>query len=168
MKDTVQLNNNLVEINEKVFLQKSLTLSEFQNEKEGKEYDACRFKLNGENIICRSSKVTPKKVGQFVTFWKRNKEGETTPFDENDPIDFYFVICKDEKNFGQFVFPIFELIKRGIVSTKTKTGKRGFRVYPKWCEVTSKQAIKTQEWQLNFFAEIDDSIEREEIYEKYF
>ena len=168
MKDTEQLNDNLEEIREKIFTQKSLTLSDFHKEKEGKEYDACRFRLNGKNIICRTSKVTPKKVGQFVTFWKRNNEGETTSFDENDSIDFYLVICKDEKHFGQFIFPIPELIRRGIVSTKTSKGKRGFRVYPKWSKVISKQAIKTQEWQLHFFTEIDDRINIDNVYKKYF
>ena len=150
------MNEKLININKRAFLNCSLKVTNFQKEKEGLEYDACRFNLNGKKIICRSAKVTPKKVGQFVTFWKRNGEGDTTAFDESDQIDFYIVLCEDNNRTGQFIFPIYELICKGIVSSENKEGKRGFRVYPKWSEVVSKQAFKTQQWQLNYFTEFGD------------
>ncbi len=130
-------------------------ISKMNKELEGTEYDACQFELNGMKIISRSSKITPKKVGQFVTFWKRNKKGITEPFSEIDRIDFYVINVKTENNFGQFVFPKYELINKGIISTEKKDGKRGFRVYPKWDNAENKQAKKTQEWQLKYFYEID-------------
>ena len=68
------MNSNLKKIDREIYAQCSLQISDLKKEPEGKEYDACQFKLNGMNIICRSSKVTPKKIGQFVTFWKRNNE----------------------------------------------------------------------------------------------
>ena len=51
---------------------------------ESAEYGACSFKLNGKTIQFRVSKITPTKTGQFVTIWKRNKEGITEPFDNAD------------------------------------------------------------------------------------
>ncbi|WP_299064290.1 MepB family protein [uncultured Polaribacter sp.] len=163
------MNSNLNKIKTEIYNNCSLEISDFIKELEGKEYDACQFELNGMKIICRSSKITPKKIGQFVTFWRRNKEGITEPFNENDKIDFYVINVSSENNFGQFVFPKSELINKGIISTKIKDGKRGFRVYPKWDRAENKQAKKTQKWQLNYFYEINkltDLIKVSELYEK--
>jgi hypothetical protein len=38
-----------------------------------------------------------------------------------------------------------------IISTHLKEGKRGMRVYPPWDLPSSKQAKKTQQWQLPYF-----------------
>ena len=149
------MNRNLSEIKTKIYDKVDFQISEMSNELEGKEYDACRFELNGMKIISRSSKITPKKIGQFVTFWKRNKKGITEPYNKADQIDFYVINVKTENNFGQFVFPKSELINKGIISTERKDGKRGFRVYPKWDIAENKQAIKTQEWQLKYCYEIN-------------
>ena len=148
------MNNNLTEVKTKIYDKLSLNISNFNNESEGKQYDACQFELNRFKIICRSSKITPKKVGQFVTFWKRNKDGITEPHCETDPFDFYIINVKADNKLGQFVFPKAELIKNGIISTNTNDGKRGFRIYPKWDKARNKQAIKTQNWQLEYFYEI--------------
>lgn len=136
-------------------------------EQEGKEYQACNFQLNNYSIICRTAKVTPKKAGQFVTFWKRDAEGITTPFDENDTFDFYVINVKDTYGMGQFVIPKAVLMEKGIISTSKKEGKRGFRVYPSWIKVSSKQAIKTQKWQLNYFMIIDPTLNIETVKERY-
>ena len=56
------------------------------------------------------------------------------------------------KKKGVFKFSKEVLIKHGIVSTEKKDGKRGFRVYPIWDKTTSKQAIKAQIWQLEYFS----------------
>ena len=157
MNKTEILNRNLIEMKKKIYDKVDFQISKMNNELEGTEYDACQFELNGMKIISRSSKITPKKVGQFVTFWKRNKNGITEPFSETDRIDFYVINVKIENNFGQFVFPKSELINIGIISTAKKDGKRGFRVYPKWDNAENKQAKKTQEWQLKYFYEINNS-----------
>ncbi len=148
-------NKKLIEIKNKIYDKIDFKISKMVNELEGMKYDACRFELNEMKIICRSSKITPKKVGQFVTFWKRNKKGVTEPFNETDRIDFYVINVKSENHFGQFVFPKSELLNKGIISTEKKEGKRGFRVYPEWDKAKNKQAKKTQEWQLNYFYEIN-------------
>ncbi|EDM43021.1 hypothetical protein SCB49_12389 [unidentified eubacterium SCB49] len=130
----------------------------FSTEKESTEYHACQFKLDDLQIISRSSKITPKKVGQFVTFWKRNENGPIAPFDATDIIDFFIINVTANDKLGQFVFPKSILIKKGILSTATKEGKRGFRVYPAWDIATSKQAIRTQKWQLEYFYELNEQI----------
>ncbi|MFK7899730.1 MAG: MepB family protein [Cyclobacteriaceae bacterium] len=76
-------NKNLAEIISKIYDKCSLKISKINNEPEGIEYDACQFELNEMKIICRSSKITAKKNGQFLTFWKRNEEGITTPILRN-------------------------------------------------------------------------------------
>ena len=161
------LNQNLIEIKAKIYDRVNFRISKINNEFEGIAYDACQFELNGMKIICRSSKITPKKNGQFVTFWKRNEEGVTEPFSEFDQIDFYVINVKSKTNFGQFVFPKSELIDKGILSTKKKDGKRGFRVYPKWDKAQNKQAKKTQKWQLNYFYEINNLTDLSFVKELY-
>src|SRR5690606_25179870 len=151
------MNTNLNQIKTEVYDKCALKITEFGSEMESKEYDACRFKLNGMNIISRTAKITTKKVGQFVTFWKRNGNGPIEPFEENDQIDFYAVNVRTKNEFGQFVFPKSMLIKKGIMSTEKKEGKRAFRVYPSWENANNKQAERTQKWQLDYFYEINST-----------
>lgn len=125
-------------------------------EKESSEYSACSFQVNGLFVIGRSSKITPKKAGQFVTFWKRKGNGPIQPFEISDNIDFFVVNTRKDDLFGQFVFPKKELLSQGIISNPSKEGKRGFRVYPPWDRTTNKQAQKTQKWQLKYFLSINE------------
>ncbi|WP_338378933.1 MepB family protein [uncultured Flavobacterium sp.] len=162
-----QMDKNLNQIKSEIYDKCSLKISDFKTEMESKEYNACRFQLNGLNILSRNAKITPKKVGQFVTFWKRNGNGPIEPFNENDRIDFYTVNVRTENEFGQFVFPKSTLVKKGIMSTEKKEGKRGFRVYPKWDVAKNKQAERTQKWQLNYFYEINDSTDLQKVTELY-
>jgi len=161
------LNKNLIEVKTKIYDKLSLNISNVNNKLEGTEYDACQFELNGMKMISRSSKITPKKVGQFVTFWKRNQNGETEPYSENDQFDFYIINAKSGDHFGQFVFPKSELIKKNFITTEKKDGKRGFRVYPVWDKTLNKQAEKTQKWQLNYFYEIDKTTDLKKVNELY-
>ncbi|WP_202702916.1 MepB family protein [Flavobacterium sp. UGB4466] len=125
-----------------------------QPEAESNEYDAYRFRLNQKNICYRKAKITPTKTGQFVTLWKRNTAGIIAPFDFTDAIDFVIVSVRKSELYGQFVFPKSVLLEKGIFTTSKKEGKRATRVYPPWDETTSKQAQKTQQWQLNYFYSI--------------
>lgn len=133
-----------------------LEVANVKFDEESKEYKACRFDLNGLKVISRYAKITPKKVGQFVTFWKRNANRIIEPFNEEDKIDFYLVNVHAQDKFGQFIFPKAILIEKGIISTSKKEGKRGFRVYPSWDIPAAKQALKTQKWQLNYFFDINN------------
>lgn len=131
---------------------------EFSNPKlnpESKEYAACSFELNGKNIQHRVSKITPTKIGQFVTIWKRNQDGITEPFDVSDKIDFIIITSRSGNNLGQFIFPKQVLADKGIITQNGKSGKRGIRVYPPWDIPNNKQAEKTKSWQVNYFIKIE-------------
>jgi len=129
----------------------SLELTNFILNEESQEYFACSYLLNEKRVISRTAKMTLKKIGQFVVLWKRIDKGPIKPYHSFDAIDFVVVNVKDENNFGQFIFPKAELIKQGVFSTDLKEGKRAIRVYAPWVRVKSKQAIKTQLWQLKYF-----------------
>lgn len=120
-------------------------------EEESKEYLAYNFESEKLKFKFRKAKITPKKVGQFLTLWKRNSKQETEPFTASDNIDFYIILTQDNAHYGYFIFPKDELIKRQILSTELKEGKRGFRVYPTWVKTQNKQATKTQIWQTHYF-----------------
>lgn len=149
---------HLAKAKELIYDSYGFEFSNFQESEESAEYEACTFQLNTLQIISRTAKITPKKVGQFVTIWKRNSAGITTPFHELDVFDFIVINIQKEKEFGQFVFPKSVLVQKRIVATEVKDGKCGIRVYPPWDSPTSKQAIKTQTWQLNYFLPITTSI----------
>ena len=125
-----------------------------QIESESAEYGACTFILNGLSICFRVAKITPTKIGQFVTLWKRTGKSPIQPFDLSDSIDFVVVSVRKGDLFGQFVFPKLALCEKGIVSKNAQGGKRAFRVYPPWDNTISPQAQKTQKWQLEYFLEI--------------
>ncbi|MFG1526227.1 MepB family protein [Halobacteriovorax sp. ZH2_bin.1] len=118
---------------------------------EAQEYNGCSYTYEGKHYIQRCSKVTPKKVGQFVTLWKRDSGGKTIPYHSKDSLDYVVIICDTESEQGYFLFPKDALVKKGILSSAGKEGKRGFRLYPKWDQPTSKQAISSQKWQLDYF-----------------
>ncbi|AWW33013.1 MepB family protein [Echinicola strongylocentroti] len=160
-------NQHLLDVNNAIYDKLSFDISHLNSELEGSAYDACQFELNGKKIISRSSKITPKKAGQFVTFWKRNQNGFTEPFSENDQFDFYVINVKAGERFGQFVFPKSELIKKGYIISKSKAGKRGFRVYPIWDEVQNSQAKRTQQWQLGYFYEINKTTDLDKVSKLY-
>lgn len=50
------------------------TCSEIIQNSESHEYYAYNFLLNGKSIIFRIAKITPTKIGQFVTLWIRSEK----------------------------------------------------------------------------------------------
>lgn len=144
----------LAETKELLFDKCGFEISNIEIEKESSEYCAHRFEINNKKVLFRQAKITPTKMGQFVTIWKRNKEKNVIePFEVSDEIDLFVINVKIEFRFGQFIFPKSILIEKGIVTNK-KEGKRAIRVYPIWDLTDSKQAQKTQKWQLDYFLEI--------------
>ena len=124
-------------------------------EPESKEYSACRFVISNKQAHFRVAKITPTKIGQFVTLWKRSTNGPIAPYDQSDTIDFFIVSVYSGNHFGQFVFPKSALLKQGILSKNGIGGKRAIRVYSPWDKTESKQATETQTWQLNYFLNLD-------------
>jgi len=155
MENNKQLISELLAIKELVYDTCNYKFTNLVNDSESAEYEACSFKLHSFRIIHRLSKITPTKIGQFVTIWKRNDKGITAPFDVLDNFDFIIITSKSEENLGQFVFPKSALLEKGIISNNNSSGKRGIRVYPPWDIPTSKQALKTQNWQIKYFYSID-------------
>lgn len=146
----------------------------FEVESESKDYGSLEFKLGKQLIKFRVGKITPVKIGQFVTLWKRGKEGIIQPFDLDDPIDLFVISVRDKDQFGQFVFPKRVLYEKGIISKNGKGGKRAIRIYPPWDNPNSKQARKSQKWQSEYFYEIDSErdidvlrVQRHFQYEKH-
>ncbi len=151
--------NYLSVVKELVYDKCGFELTDLKQNFESVEYGACSFILNGNTIQQRVSKITPKKTGQFVAIWKRNKDGITEPFDFTDDMDFIIITSKSGENLGQFIFPKLVLADKGIITQNGKEGKRGIRVYPPWDIPTNKQAEKTKIWQAKYFLTIkkDDS-----------
>lgn len=147
---------DLLLIQRHIFDSCGLEYSTPQKEAESAEYDAYYFKVNGLAIRYRKAKITPTKIGQFVTFWKREDDGPIQPYGIEDKVDFLLVSVRKSKNFGVFVFSRAILISQGIISTKKNEGKRAFRVYPPWDIPTSQQALKTQKWQQEYFWEVGE------------
>jgi len=132
----------------------NLIFKELAMESESREYGACTFEINNKIVKFRTAKITPTKIGQFVTFWKRIGSGPIMPFDLKDPIDLFVVSVRHANHFGQFVFPKLVLYEKGFISKEGIGGKRAMRVYPPWDITDSNQAKKTQAWQLQYFFEI--------------
>lgn len=125
------------------------------SESESIEYGACRFGINGHNTVFRVAKITPTKIGQFVTIWKRpTVRGEIAPLDVSDGVTFVIISVSDEIHRGQFIFDREILVAKDIMSRDGKGGKRGIRVYPPWTNPVAKAALKTQQWQLQYFLPI--------------
>ena len=162
------LTSELLQVKELVYDKCNFEFSNLVIDSESEEYQACSFQLNSIEFIHRFSKITPTKIGQFVTIWKRNDKGITAPFDFSDNFDFIIITSKSDKNLGQFVFPKAVLLEKGIISKNNISGKRGIRVYPPWYIPTSKQAEKTQLWQTKYFYSINKDTFDIELVKKLF
>jgi hypothetical protein len=149
------LRKELDDLKELVYDKCGFIFSSLKLNNESIAYGACTFELNGRKIEYRRSKITPTKVGQFVTVWKRNEKEITVPLDYSDNFDFIVITSKSGDKMGQFIFPKSVLLEKGIISRNGNGGKRGIRVYPLWDVVTNRQAKQTRSWQAAYFFSID-------------
>jgi hypothetical protein len=156
MSITQTIHNDLLSLQNRVFDKHGFKYTTPLMEEESKEYAAYLFELNSLAVRFRVSKITPTKVGQFVTIWKRKGNGPIEPFDITDKLDIVIISARTETHFGHFVFPKAVLCKQGIITVNDKEGKRAMRVYPPWDIATNKQAQKTQKWQLNYFIDLSN------------
>lgn len=137
-----------------IYKKNNISISDLKRENESAEYFACDAIFERKTAKFRIAKITPKKIGQFVTLWKRENNGPIEPFDALDNIDFVIVAVQDGEKIGQFIFPKSILITKGIFTDK-KEGKRAIRVYPSWDIPVNPQAIRTQKWQLQYFQKLN-------------
>ena len=162
-KNATTIHNDLLLAKEHLYDKFGFECSLLEKAKESADYGAYSFTLNQKSILFRTAKITPTKIGQFVTLWKRIDKGPIQPYYFTDAIDLIVISVRKENRVGQFVFPKSVLCEKGIISTTNKEGKRAIRVYPPWDKELNKQAQKTQQWQLDYFLEIpeDKPIDRE-------
>lgn len=147
---------DLLLVDERVYKPSGLILENLKIEDESAEYGAAEFSIKNHSIKFRMGKITPTKVGQFITFWKRMGKGPILPYDFNDSFDFLVVLARAENEFGQFIFPKTVLCEKGLVSCNGKGGKRALRIYPPWDKAENSQAKKTQAWQLQYFIKFSE------------
>lgn len=148
------IHHDLITTKELIYEPCKFQLSNPSIEYESIEYGAYEFKLNELLIKFRIAKITPTKTGQFVTLWKRIGNSPICPYDLSDPIDFYVISARKDDYFGQFVFHKSVLAEQNVLSKNGENGKRAIRIYPPWDKVTSKQAEKTQNWQVKYFLNV--------------
>lgn len=152
-----QLHPDLQTIWQEVFCPGNFLCSQPQKEAESAEYAAAGFTLNGKAIRFRVAKITPTKLGQFVTLWKRIGAGPIQPFDAEDRLDFVLIATRHAEHFGLFIFPMAVLLQQDIVMQNGLGGKRAIRVYPPWYQTVSRQTQRTQAWQLAYFLNLSDT-----------
>lgn len=132
-----------------------LTVTSVQEEKQNAKYGAGTFKLSSKTIRFRVAHTTPTKIGQFVAFWEKDENNKNQPFLYEEAPDLLVITTfKNETEFGQFIFPKDVLLKQSILMSHSTKGKMAIRVYPSWDHPSSKQAMKTQEWQLPYFIDM--------------
>ena len=137
---------------EKLFNPAGYTVEDVEREVEGAEYEALKFMSNGQTVLYRKAKTTPKKIGHFVTIWKRETpSSEIAPFDLNDGVDWVIISVNNDNNFGVFIFSAHLLAKKDVFSKSIEGGKRGIRVYAPWTTPTAAQAKRTKKWQTENF-----------------
>lgn len=116
------------------------------------EYGAAMAGVGSATVRFRVGKLTPTKAGLFVALWRRAAAGSAEPFPVEE-VDALVIAVREGVRFGAFVFSKAVLVERGIVSVDGVGGKRGFRIYPPWSAVTSRQAERSQSWQCDSFLE---------------
>lgn len=153
--------NILKHINEIIYEPHQFTISSIKQEAQNAEYAAGLFTLSSQSTIktarFRVARQTPTKVGQFVTFWEKNSKGINQPFQYDSSPDLLVVTTfKDNHIFGQFVFPKKVLLRHHILQSHAMKGKMGMRIYPSWDKPKNNTALKTQDWQLDYFFMVSD------------
>ena len=164
------MNNNYVSIsflNEIPLFDYEFFLINYEFEQWNQEYEAFNFEFNGVEFKSRLAKKTPKKVGYFVAFWRKNEINKNRPFNFNESKDKLIINILDGSKKGQFVFPKDLLVKKGIISSKKYKGKMAIRVYPSWEQNLNKTAVSTQKWQIPYFLDFSKGFDEEKIKELY-
>ncbi|GAK08188.1 MepB family protein [Geomicrobium sp. JCM 19038] len=144
-------------VNKLVYEPNQFTVKAIQEEVHNKKYGAGTFHLMSKTVRFRVAHQTPTKIGQFVSLWEKDTDGKNRPYSyEASPDLIVITTFRNERQFGQFIFPKEVLFKRGILHSPSTKGKMAMRVYPCWDEPNNKQAISTQNWQLPYFIDMSN------------
>ncbi|TKH12676.1 mep operon protein MepB, partial [Bacillus wiedmannii] len=85
--DTIRNLNNLV------YKPNNLMITNLIEEKQNAEYVGCLFHLNKKTIRFRVSKITPNKIGQFVSFWEKDTNMQNQAFSYHAAPDLLVITC---------------------------------------------------------------------------
>ncbi len=141
-------------VNKMIYEPNDLPVKSVQEEKQNSKYGAGTFRLSSRTVRFRVANITPTKVGQFVAFWEKDENNTNQPFTYEEAPDLLVITTfTDDGEFGQFIFPKEVLFKQNILRSNSTKGKM---VYSSWDKPTSKQAMKTQKWQLPYFVDMRD------------
>ncbi len=160
----------LTYVNDNFYEPNHLVIKAIQEEPQNSDYGAGIFQLNSKSVRFRVAKTTPNKIGQFVSFWEKDSAYKNQAFSYEKATDLLVInTFSNNDRFGQFVFPKEVLVQQKILKTATTKGKMAIRVYPIWDTPTSKQAIETQKWQLEYFIETDktNNLPQQELLKLY-
>ncbi|MDC2864674.1 MepB family protein [Bacillus sp. BP-3] len=149
--------NTIKKLDNVIYKPNNLLITDLKEEKQNSEYAGGIFRLNNKTIRFRLSKITPNKIGQFVSFWEKNKNMKNQAFSYEAAPDLLVITCIDDNKLGQFIFPKEALLKEKILKTQKQKGKMAMRVYPIWDKPVSNQAKKSQMWQLHYFIDLSDT-----------
>ncbi|MGG3670797.1 MepB family protein [Bacillus nitratireducens] len=140
-----------------IYKPNNLFITNQKEEKQNSEYAGGIFQLNNRSIRFRVSKITPNKIGQFVSFWEKDASMRNQAFSYDSAPNLLVITCIADNKLGQFIFPKEILLKEKILKTQNQKGKMAMRVYSIWDKPVSNQAKKSQQWQLQYFVDLSDS-----------
>lgn len=147
----------LAYVDERIYQPHDLLVKSIQEEKQNAAYGAGTFQLSSKTVRFRVANRTPTKIGQFVAFWEKDEQHKNQPYSYEEAPDLLVITTfKSDSGFGQFIFPKEVLFKQHILKSASTDGKMAIRVYPSWDIPLSKQATKTQAWQLPYFVDMSD------------
>ena len=121
-------------------------------EPQNSDYESGLIEIDGQTWHIRTARNTPTKPGAFVAFWRRDDDAKTVPFGLDDPAAGLLVFVEQSGGRGVFRFTAAHLAELGVTAGRGP-GKRGFRLYPSWCEGLNRQAAATQRAQAPAFQE---------------
>ncbi|MGG2016442.1 MepB family protein [Bacillus sp. S10(2024)] len=150
-------NNTIKNLDNIVYKPNNLIITNLKEEKQNLEYAGGIFQLNNKTIRFRVSKITPNKIGQFVSFWEKNENMQNQAFSYDSSPDLLVITCIDDNKLGQFIFPKEILLKERILKTPSQKGKMAMRIYPIWDNPVNTQARKSQMWQLQYFIDLSET-----------
>ncbi|EJQ12742.1 hypothetical protein IE3_03151 [Bacillus cereus BAG3X2-1] len=149
--------NIVKKLDKMIYKPNNLFITNQKEEKQNSEYAGGIFQLNNRSIRFRVSKITPNKIGQFVSFWEKDASMRNQAFSYDSAPNLLVITCIADNKLGQFIFPKEILLKEKILKTQNQKGKMALRVYPIWDKPVSNQAKKSQQWQLQYFVDLSDS-----------
>ena len=124
-------------------------------EAESADYGAFGFALDGQAVRFRAAKITPTKVGQFVTVWKRSGGGPIRPLtprtaSTSSSSAFATGSTSDSSSSRE------RSSANGTSCRGTVRAGNGRSAYPPWVTTTNRRARSTQAWQVNYFLQIGE------------